>query len=423
MTVFFDGPYKDYLTLGQEGPPPFYTNLLYLPWIFKPLYGFLSDWCFPFYFRVKGYSLISTFFNIILAFAGMAKVQSEYQSNQTLPSAWIFAILFCIYLNLAFIDAVCQGMTSITYRLENRLYEMKYGRKKESFVFHYLIYMITRTIARPFFYLSSALLRNYYKDRFKELKIGFTGFAIVSLIFFIYSYCFFEELKQKTTINKNTNLVNHLKKFGDCLRKDGTYKLVIFGLLIAINPSLSLDFSQMGTYVSAASPLALYISNMWPGIVMAIILGIMFKRTKSGLGDPDKYLYTSSLIVIAFIFLSWAIWMLWQEVWSNLLLASLSTMTNGLYLAVVIIMEVAVCLSNSEEGYESFTINGVVGLNNLGVNVSMYLSQGLQEYLDLRYYSLKSFTYVMGLSFELAVLPFALATYYLPRRIREKRDN
>ena len=42
----------------------FYGNAIYFSWIFKPVYGFLSDWFFLCYYRVKGYVVIFALVNI-----------------------------------------------------------------------------------------------------------------------------------------------------------------------------------------------------------------------------------------------------------------------------------------------------------------------------------------------------------------------
>lgn len=81
--------------------------ILYFSWFIKPVYGFLGDYFFPFYYRVKGYVVVwiltalgSTTAMLIL----LPKIESGKISFDVLLGLETLNI-FC----LGFIDAVCRS--------------------------------------------------------------------------------------------------------------------------------------------------------------------------------------------------------------------------------------------------------------------------------------------------------------------------
>lgn len=80
-------------------------NVLYFSWIFKPVYGFISDKYFLFKFRVKGYAIVLAFFNIIatVAIFFVADTGNSYKVFV------LFVLLMVVYTNLAFIDATARS--------------------------------------------------------------------------------------------------------------------------------------------------------------------------------------------------------------------------------------------------------------------------------------------------------------------------
>ena len=82
--------------------------LLYMTWFLKPVYGFLGDYFFPFYYRVKGYVVI-WIMTAVIATTTMVflvpKVPSDEKNGHLLLGVEILN-----FLALGFIDAVCRSL-------------------------------------------------------------------------------------------------------------------------------------------------------------------------------------------------------------------------------------------------------------------------------------------------------------------------
>lgn len=109
MTVLFDEPFSDYITRTDisTSSMELFSALLYVGWNFKPLYGFLADWFFPFHYPIKGYTIIISSLNIGLYLLGYILVTNTETDVYVQPFI-LFIIVMPIYLNLAFIDAICR---------------------------------------------------------------------------------------------------------------------------------------------------------------------------------------------------------------------------------------------------------------------------------------------------------------------------
>ena len=106
MTEFISLPFLLHLEAKNESFKQIYGALLYLPWILKPLYGFLADWFFLFKYRIKGYVVILTSLNIVICLIIVFTI--EY-----LTSSMFFVLVLLLYNGLAFIDAITRTSSSI----------------------------------------------------------------------------------------------------------------------------------------------------------------------------------------------------------------------------------------------------------------------------------------------------------------------
>ena len=93
-------------------------------------------------------------------------------------------------------------MTSITYRMHNRLREMKPEVGRICHIDGYLLYILVRNISRPLFYLFSTIFTP--DDPNKEAAIDkianqfcyvLIGFSVVSAYIAIHSIFFFKEFE------------------------------------------------------------------------------------------------------------------------------------------------------------------------------------------------------------------------------------
>ena len=107
-TVLFDKTFADYLRIHGGTNSESWMNVLYTPWIFKPLYGFLSDKYFMFKYRVKGYAILFAFSTMLTTIAIYFVVDMTSDSRVLI----LYSLLIVVYTNLAFIDATARNGSS-----------------------------------------------------------------------------------------------------------------------------------------------------------------------------------------------------------------------------------------------------------------------------------------------------------------------
>jgi hypothetical protein len=108
MTCLLDYPFMDFATARVPNSAQKYASLLYFPWMMKPLYGFLADVVAPFYFKIKGYVVIIGLLNLLLALVTAGSLHHLDSLDSTSSSTCLTIVLFVIYLNQSFIDAICR---------------------------------------------------------------------------------------------------------------------------------------------------------------------------------------------------------------------------------------------------------------------------------------------------------------------------
>lgn len=87
----------------------------------KPLFGWIGDWFFPFGYRVKTYCIACCLINLILMI--FLHYSTSYWS--------LFVLSMLLELNMNCLDAIAQGMTSITIEMELRLLAKKHPFAEE----------------------------------------------------------------------------------------------------------------------------------------------------------------------------------------------------------------------------------------------------------------------------------------------------
>lgn len=106
LTEFLSILFKDFNTKVTDPWKDQYNTLVYLPWVLKPLFGFLSDWIYPFYFRTKGYMVIIGLLNVLLAFLSVhfSKAVKD-DPTRAMP---FFISMSAMYMCLAAVDSICR---------------------------------------------------------------------------------------------------------------------------------------------------------------------------------------------------------------------------------------------------------------------------------------------------------------------------
>lgn len=182
-----------------------YSNFIYFPWVLKPIYGLIADFIYPFYYRIKGYVLIIGFFNIIVLILTIGYLEEIDRKDLRSSALYLTVILFWIYLNLSFIDAICrrfglktEGMITMTTRLETRISVLKPIRKsKGTYLSHYGFYLITRTIARQVYYFISTFLKSNksVEGSLRTIKMVLIVLSLATAYIIFHSFFIFKELK------------------------------------------------------------------------------------------------------------------------------------------------------------------------------------------------------------------------------------
>lgn len=92
-----------------------FFNLTASSWIFKPLYGWISDSFHPFGYRFKSYIVLMTC--IHGTFCVICQMNSENFST-------FFLSVFVIYFTVAFVDTMGAGMTAIVTTMQNKIHSL-----------------------------------------------------------------------------------------------------------------------------------------------------------------------------------------------------------------------------------------------------------------------------------------------------------
>ena len=158
-----------------------------------------------------------------------------------------------------------------------------------------------------------------------------------------------------------------------------------------------------------------------PCIIIGSVL-LIYSKTKREQIYPENYMvYAFSLQIIMFLTVMFA-YILSENVYALFWTVSMTYGITNLIIAIIIIACVYQVMRFCEDGYESFTINGITGVVNLGVNISNIVGSGwLQTYVTNRHSSKQSFSYVCIFSSEYALIFLLLAVYFLIMKKSVKR--
>ena len=78
-----------------------------MPWILKPLFGFMADWLYPFYYRTKGYMVMIGLMNVAFSLLAIFTLKEDFKETDSALLCFIFMIL--IYTCLAGVDSICRN--------------------------------------------------------------------------------------------------------------------------------------------------------------------------------------------------------------------------------------------------------------------------------------------------------------------------
>lgn len=202
MTVFFDDPFSDFMKdVRGEDQALLFSNLVYISWALKPLFGYLGDRFFPFRYRIKGYAISLGLINIAISFVSLIFVHRvKYYNWSIIP---LVVMIFIIYMNQAFIDAITrnlhlsnslEGMTSMTAGFEARAKTLRHERKPRSLIHHYVWFLFAKDLSRFLFYICGTFISDATSDFTLRMKFSLLVFGTISIGFVVLNFLFFNEL-------------------------------------------------------------------------------------------------------------------------------------------------------------------------------------------------------------------------------------
>ena len=399
------------------------STFLLFTWIMKPAFGFLADWVYLGRFRFKGYFALLSFVNFLLM-CGCLWIVPHVQ-NQKIEPIWLIIMICMASTNLAIIDSISLGMTSIVRNLENRLISMEASRTdgsltinssavSYSFITNYLTYMSVRYSVRPFYNLLGYTLHESYQADNLYLKIDYSIIAVLSLYLMVHSLCFFRELKQSSTFRVGVGLKDHFKQFTGTLGKDGTYWLVFFGALALLFPFEDIELAEILDIKRPHLETVNYFS--WFGgalLVVTVALTLVYKKVRS-LQSPHYYIlgvYSSQLITTLGIMLAF---FLVSNLWLDYVLLAFVGYSGYIYVIVVCSVCIQSVVKHTKEGYEVFSLNMISALMNLcSLGSGLYYYDGMRSYMKDNDFSDRSVMYTCAIALGYALVTGALAAFLL----------
>ena len=214
-------------------------------------------------------------------------------------------------------------------------------------------------------------------------------------------------------MNEQTNLGNHIKKIYGYIRASRGGLLIAYTFMVTLNPGFGLDYSLMFNLIKIPSKTWQTVTMGGGCFVLGLLLLSWFWVTNSRHIEPVTHIYVWNVVAI-FAFLGvMGIWVHADNPVFVYMGVTLLLVTQYLVVAVCILVGIQLISRYIEEGYESFAINAVVGINNIAANISQSFGTGpFSTYLQQSKFSDKSAFYVFVIFIESAIIPLVLF-YYL----------
>jgi hypothetical protein len=228
--------------------------------------------------------------------------------------------------------------------------------------------------------------------------------------------------QHKTTVNEQTNLKNHVSKFVGYIKSSQAQLVIWYTFIVTLNPGFTVDYTLMFNMVRTSSKIAQTVTMGAASFVLGLLLLCWFWLTSKRQIDPVKHVYFWNIFSIFSFLIVMFIWMNPQNAMWVYIGASLLIVTEYLIVAICILVGIQLISRYIEEGYESFSINAVVGINNIAANLSQLFGTGsVSIYLQQSKYSKKSVLYVFLIFVESAFIPLILFYYLITVRNQNGR--
>jgi len=327
------------------------------------------------------------------------------------------AIVTLCYVSIFALDAICQGMTSLTSNMENRLSQMTYGHNTtQPRLIHFMLYFLCRYLTFPLYYLFKQwIAEDDNTDNIWQVKTTFTIFGMCSLAFMTFCLLYIKELRQKALTRPSITLLSSLSTFYSFLSTNYCWRILILFFLLRLHPVNIIDVTLLARVDIQRYGLWRVGLDFLPDVTLLLFVYGINRAVLSGAMSVVKLFHLSTILLIGKFLSVGLIWMWSQGDWAYIALCSTAQNFEACTPLVMFLIPVYLCLYYGKEGYESFLINCVRTIYSFAVEESTTIGFGyLQTYLDNRFYSPKAVGYMMIFGIELSLLLSTLVYLFIP---------
>lgn len=402
------------------------TSIFYLPWVIKPVFGYLSDIYYPFYRRFKGYVLILGVLSLLItAFDIVFTTQVSLSVEIALSFVRVFALVWT--------DSLAQGMIAVSLKFEDRKEELTqrlkdnghsgtrlpdsiadttFGLFRKPFrtSFKYArsfgFFMAWVTLVRGIFEFIAAFMFDLNgvnpddSDDINEYIQWVYSIAMPFMLIMVLCFIFIPELRLQTLSSKKKpgSIFMFIKKISPA----NPWAMLGLAILMVINPS-NADNGFVGSvmretfFIDDPRKLSIiYLSPVIAGVALVIVISscitfcrfnranlylmlqIIFQLLNQGVSiymwSVNRTTVVSTLPVLMLMF-------------SLSYLAALSTISLPL-LAVV-----ENCIYKVPDGHEAFAVNLMSGLIFFGWMMSETVANVLRHLFNIQQYAFEALNY------------------------------
>ena len=365
MLVFYN---KNILNLTAAQSSQF-NSFTFLPWSFKPIYGFFLDSIYLFGYKFKGHCLTMALLTS-LVIASIIIVPKP--GLQTLT-----VILFLHNLTCSYIDSLAQGMTARLTKLNQKLAALEETEDGESSLKSFGLYNSLKALSRTIM----IFIGGYVVENTESTYLMVSGFILASyplLIFFVTLFVFKDE-KQPTIFRGCGNFIEGVKKTLKALFTREALLPLAFLVFYRMLPQMNQVYTYILLTQGGWSFDLFNISNFIEALIVNVDLLFGFKK----IGKYIKYniLVVLSLLMIALSILLSSSVLISQDL-PHIPYAAFWTLTvalSNLSYALILVTVVSRISRLLPEGFESTGVTMIISTSNISFSFGQYFSSVLAD--------------------------------------------
>lgn len=198
-----------------------------------------------------------------------------------------------------------------------------------------------------------------------------------------------------------------------CIKIDNSYLLLVFAFLLSLFPGAGVDLGRMLVYIGDVNQWMRNLNLVMTCIITMMVIVYIIIKTRRGKIYPPNLIFAGFILgILAFIgiYLSWLSANQQAMYWA----VNITANVFNIMIALGIIACAYQIMQYCEDGYESFTINSITGVVNIGVVITSAIgSSWLSPFMDKRRYSVSSVGYVCVFVIEYALIFLLLGIQFL----------